>query len=95
MNKPLLAKSSFGQSSPRPTEQTAASDHTAHSGQTAVSVQSGSDAIQPELALSRPGLTTYVWQICGADILIEVADDGQVRVNGEIVQAAPIRRGKA
>lgn len=49
----------------------------------------GSDGlIQPELALARPGVQTYVWEICGAQILIEVSECGDIRVNGKPVAPA-------
>ncbi len=48
--------------------------------------------IQPELALSRPGVQTYVWEICGAQILIEVSESDNIRVNGKPVAPAT-RRG--
>ncbi|MGH1359949.1 MAG: hypothetical protein ACRBC3_14385 [Burkholderiaceae bacterium] len=51
----------------------------------------GGDLIQPELDLSRPGLKTYLWQVCGTQILIEVSEAGQIRVNGEPVALAAKR----
>lgn len=42
--------------------------------------------IQPELDLERPGIKTYVWEIAGARILIEVYESGEVRVNQSPVE---------
>ena len=44
------------------------------------------DTIQPDLALARPGVLSYVWNLGYGDILIEVFDDGRVRVNQQEVE---------
>jgi hypothetical protein len=43
------------------------------------------NAVQPELSLTRPGVTSYVWRFGYGDILIEVFADGRVFVNAQEV----------
>lgn len=37
------------------------------------------------LPIEREGIKTYVWELFGAQVLIEVFDDGKVLVNGDQV----------
>lgn len=59
--------------------------------QTAVK-PTGVETLQPELALMRPGVISYIWNLGYGDILIEVYQDGHVAVNGEQVQMRSVSK---